>query len=104
VQAVGQRVVDGVDLGVGEERIVVAMNAGNPLLPGKFPRLGFVAGRNGHDLGLRKLSRRSQHRHRRDPCGSEDSDPKGCAGVHRGAIPITDPRLEANGPRRAGAG
>jgi hypothetical protein len=104
VQAVGQRVVDGVDLGVGEERVVVAMHAGNPLLAGELPRLGLVAGRDGHDLGLLKLPCRSHHCHRCDPCGSEDSDPKGCAGVHRGAIPITDPRLEANGPRRAGAG
>ena len=104
VQAVGQGVVDGVDFGVGEEPVVVAMNAGNPLLAGELPRPGLVARRDGHDLGLRNPPRRPDHRHRRDPCGSEDSDSKGCIGVHRGVIPITDPRLEANGPSRAGAG
>ena len=51
VQAVGERVVDGVDLGVVHQLLVAAHDAGNALLAGEFGGPLAVAGRHGDDRG-----------------------------------------------------
>ena len=51
VQAVGERVVDGVDLGVVHQLFVAAQDAGNALLAGEFGGALAVARRHGDDRG-----------------------------------------------------
>ena len=67
VQAVGERVVDGVDLGVLHQRRVAVQDAGNALLTGEFRRPLRVARRHRRDDGHPRPAGRL------DQCGGGDA-------------------------------
>ncbi len=71
VQLVRQRIVDRLDLGVREQRLVGAVGAGDPEASGRLPRPRLVAGGDRRDVAaLRALHRRNDLL-RRDPGDAE---------------------------------
>ena len=76
VQMVGQRIVDGVDFGIGQQLLVAAVRLGDTELAGRFRRLGRVAGSDGGDLGHRAALHAGNHLRGRDPRRAQYTESK----------------------------
>src|SRR4051812_47924857 len=72
VQRVGQRVVDGIDLRVGQQRLVGAVHARDPVLGRVRPPAGRLARGDGEELGVRRQARAVDDA-LGDTCGGEDA-------------------------------
>ena len=77
VQAVGQGVVDGVDVGIGHELFVGIEDPGDAVLGGEGLRPGPVAGGHRHHLDALHPAARFDDGGRGDPGGAEDADAQG---------------------------
>ena len=77
VQAVRQRIVDGVDLGIGEQRLVGRVRAWEAVLGRELLGSRAVARGDRRNDDVRDVARRANQRHRRDPRGSENADANG---------------------------
>ena len=82
VVAVGQRVVDGVDVVVGEEFVVGAVDVLDAVLAGEGAGAGDVARCDGGDDDVVDDLRRRQQRHRRDARGAEHADAQHAVAQH----------------------
>ena len=106
VEPVGQRIVDGVEVAVGEEGVVVRVDHRNAVLRGELPRPARVACRHGGDLHLGHLPSRPQQCHRRDAGGPEHADAEGGQVAHSRSF-LSPNRLSMQGnwrrPTRAGS-
>ena len=74
VQAVGQRVVDGINGGVGEQRVVAVVHRGDAVFGGKGRGAVAVARGDGGDLHAVQHAGRTDEGGRRDPRGAQHAD------------------------------
>ncbi len=98
VQPVRQRVVDGVDLGVGEEVGVRVEDARDAVLGGERIGARAIARGDRHHLGFRRGAGGLDHGRRRDARRAEDTDADGAHARH--CRPPT-PSLRERGIRRS---
>src|SRR5262245_46954919 len=82
VERVRQRIVDGVDLRVGEQCRIRFVDAGNLMPRREAPRALRVAGGDREDARFGHPSRRPHERHGRDPRRAEDAEAKGTGHIY----------------------
>ena len=66
VQAVGKRIVDCIDVGIGKQLVIAGRNARNMMLGGELLCARRVPGSDGHDFDVVDPLCRCDQRHRRD--------------------------------------
>jgi hypothetical protein len=76
MQLVGQRIVDGVDVGIGEQLLVGAVGRGNPELGGCLAGFGEIARGDGGDGGELALLHGGDHFFEADVGGAEHAEAK----------------------------
>ncbi len=76
VQAVGQRVVDGIEVGIGDQRLVTFVHPGDAVFRGKSLCTCAVAGCYCGDDDLTVSLGRLDKRRRRDARRAQDADPQ----------------------------
>ena len=74
VQTVGQRIVDGVDLGIGQQRFVRVVDMRDAVLACKCGSPVTISRGDGDDLDVGLRARRADERLRRDASRAEDAD------------------------------
>ena len=84
VQLIGQRIVDGVDVGVGEQLLVGAVGRGNTKLAGRLAGFGQIARGDGGNRGELALLHGGDHFFEADVGSAEDAKAKFRG--HRGII------------------
>ena len=75
VQSVRQRVVDGIQLGIGDQRFVAAVHSGDAVFGCEDLGPGHVPGRDGSHLDLVVSPSGEDERHWCDACCTQNSDP-----------------------------
>ena len=106
VQAVGQRVVDGVDLGVVDQFRIAVEHPGYPVLTGELLRPVPIPGGHGGDHGAPGAPSGLDQRGRGDAGRPEDPDPQHAgvigAGAARAGVPAARDGCVAHGGGGAG--